>query len=234
MTTTSTASKSDVVLPHTETPLEVSLVDPVIHLTVPADNLTGLKLAGVLRSFELLLLLRAISPLGQLNDIHASKFKLFAQGGQIGERDRFEALTGVPRYDEFPSARYFDDMHGASSAWFEYWIWKEFAGREPTRLVDIQRGSYDFVFQAANLFIVLGLQDLSLVKDLAQWTSGALRDVVVAKFGTGHTISSGNEAKLRLSPELVESLRDFDDVTMREVRTKTKHEVFISLHRNPK
>ncbi len=189
-----------------------------ISLAIPSEDLSVRGLTSVLRLFELLIALRAISPSGELAETWVVLYReyvksVFASAARRGPFFWLE-VSGA-----FMSARPSDidltDENGTDSNLFESWLAAEFVGMDLLPIEDIREGSYDLVLQTVNLVAVFGLQDSALTKDLVQWLVGALKDLLKKQDGSEHAVRSG-KAAVRVSPELIRALQPFDDVSITE------------------
>lgn len=185
-----------------------------IILSIPNRGLGLRKLTSILRAFELLVCLRAMSPRGQLDDAWHRLYREFlrATSQQKAESENLRSLGG------------------ARAPMFELWLQRLAEGKQLLPLEKIDQGSYEFVCQALNLAAVFGLQDYALLKDVIQWSTSAVAGLV--KFepdsendpyttrqtrGThAETVRSGPSAAVLLTPEMVRAFRDFDSVEFTE------------------
>lgn len=192
-----------------------------ISLAIPSEDLSVRGLTSVLRLFELLVALRAVSPSGVLVETWAVLYReyvksVFASAARRGPFFWFEIsgrLIGTQPSDIDLVAE-----NGTDSNLFESWLSAEFVGMDLLPIEDIRDGSYDIVLQTVNLVAVFGLQDSALTKDLVQWLVGALKDLLEKQDGSEHAVRSG-KAAVRVSPELIRALQPFDDVSITEERT---------------
>lgn len=191
-----------------------------ISLAIPSEDLSVRGLTSVLRLFELLVALRAVSPSGELAETWAVLYRDYVRSLlAAARRGPFFSLdiSEIFIYTQLSEID-LNTENGTDSNLFESWLAAEFVGMNLLPIEDIQHGSYDLVLQTINLAAVFGLQDFALTKDLVQWLVGALKDLLKKQDGKEHTVRSGNAA-VRVSPELIRALQSFDDVSITEERT---------------
>jgi hypothetical protein len=192
-----------------------------ITLAIPSEDLSVRGLTSVLRVFELLIALRAISPSGELAGTWAVLYREYVQSvfASAARRGPFLWIDISGHFiGAQPSDIDLDAENGTDSSLFESWLAAEFVGMELLPIEDIRHGSYELVLQTINLAAVFGLQDFALTKDLVQCVVGAIRDLLEKQDGKEHPVRSG-KATVRVSPELIRALQPFDDVSITEERT---------------
>lgn len=180
-------------------------------LSVPNDGLTSRGLVNLLRLFEILVFFRSISPNGHLaNKLHVQyrEFLVVVGGSAIKAE-----------------AQHLRSLRGARSAMFERWM-KQYLGDRPLLAIEnIERGSYEFIFNVANLVAIFGFQDQGILKDLMQWAATSLQSILqdsvpcktsmateARKPVTGATLYSGTDVAITLSEELVKTISKYDNV----------------------
>jgi len=217
-----------------------------LRLSVPTEGCTLKTLSNLARVFEVLVSLRAISPGGKLNRRWASSYERFlgsltfaipsrGTSGKLGEGVRPPRPKvwgrGPLRAIETPlfALTNFDDRSGVDFAAFEAWLDTAF-GSDLFPIAAINDGSYEFVLQVASLLAIIGLQDYSLLKDTVQWACSSLSHILRSNSRNPVTVESG-EASLRLSPEIIDALRAFDDVSFTEEITPGRVLLKVKLRR---
>lgn len=180
-------------------------------LSVPNEGLTSRGLVNLLRLFEILVFFRSISPNGHLADEWHVQYREFLQ-----------LFSGSPKNAETQNLR---SQHGARSTMFEQWMKKYLGDRSLLAIENIERGSYEFIFNVANLVAIFGFQDYGILKDVMQWAATSLQSILqdsmprersmaaeASEPVTAETLYSGTGVAITLTPELVKTIGLYDQV----------------------
>lgn len=100
-------------------------------------------------------------------------------------------------------------------------------------IVEVRLGSIEFWCNVINLVTIFGLQDQAILKDVIQWTTGALSKMLGQSTYEPGVVYTAGVGKLYFDPEVLGPLtRDFDEVIMEEERTDTTVRLKVVLRRS--
>ena len=197
-----------------------------VSFVVPSEQLSMRQLSNLIRIFEILVAFRGMTIKGNVSSAWHAKYRDYLNSiysrvagmssSDVADRLAMEGLAS---------------NYGVRSSVYEIWLSAHVTGDHLFRIEKVEVGSYDFVLYVANLAAIFGLQEYGLIKDILQWVAAALGKLL-EKQGESE-VGSGKQARLRLSPELVRSLREFDDVSLTEERTTGGTKLSVRLRKFP-
>ena len=230
-----------------EVPDEVASRQAVrLEVVVPQDQLTAGILTGLFRGIELMLVFRALSA----DDVSAAEakrsyasyinmnlaFALDQTGRPYGSNGANQlAPFEMPRV----SARNVFTTHpGRLWSTFEQWDRRGCDVDLTLDLLEINRGSYEFVFQLVNLSAIFFLQDFAVLKDSIQWFCGSVSQMIDKLHREPYSFLTPKlESRLGTSIELtgttLAALHTFDEVFLEEKHTERELVFRMHFKRNP-
>ena len=195
----------------------------MVHLILPEVGTSARQLIEILKVFEILTFFRGISPRGALDRDALSDLQSFLRA--VPAASTRNTRTLMPS-DNIASPE------GIRAAIFEAWMLSRLGDFTLYPLQDIQKGSYELVFQAANLAAIFGLQDFGVLKDLIQWVTASLSTVINREgFTHQEPLRSGKDAAIRLTPQMVTALSIYKKVDFTEEVKNGERRVRIRLER---